>query len=66
MAFINYHPFTKDGPAKPLSAQPSGGGKGHAPAAAPPGGAGQDKDGDDHSTAPSAEILSALASAIRD
>eukprot|EP00959_Pyramimonas_sp_CCMP1952_P084900 1775285-Pyramimonas_sp.AAC.1 len=66
MTFINYRPFTKAGPARPTTAQPSGGGKGHAPAAEPHGGAGQDKDGDDHSTAPSTEILSALADAIRD
>eukprot|EP00959_Pyramimonas_sp_CCMP1952_P332402 6960490-Pyramimonas_sp.AAC.1 len=46
VTFINYHPFTKDGPAKPLTAQPSVGNRGHAPAATPPGGAGQDKDGD--------------------
>eukprot|EP00959_Pyramimonas_sp_CCMP1952_P446744 9354391-Pyramimonas_sp.AAC.1 len=49
--------------AKPPTAQPSGGDKGHAPAATPPGGAGQDKDGDGHNTAPSTEILSALANA---
>eukprot|EP00959_Pyramimonas_sp_CCMP1952_P263384 5507860-Pyramimonas_sp.AAC.1 len=65
MTFINYHPFTKAGPARPTTAQPSGGGKGHTPAATPPGGAGQDNHGDDRSTEPSTEILSALANAIR-
>eukprot|EP00959_Pyramimonas_sp_CCMP1952_P030760 644797-Pyramimonas_sp.AAC.1 len=46
MTFVNYHPFTNDGPVKLPTAKPSGGGKDHAPAATPPGGAGQDNDGD--------------------
>eukprot|EP00959_Pyramimonas_sp_CCMP1952_P056692 1184164-Pyramimonas_sp.AAC.1 len=41
MTFVNYHPFTKEGPAKPLTAQPSGGDKGHA--RRPRRQAGQDK-----------------------
>eukprot|EP00959_Pyramimonas_sp_CCMP1952_P348424 7298599-Pyramimonas_sp.AAC.1 len=32
----------------------------------PPGGAGQDKDGDDSSVAPSTEILTALNDSLRD
>eukprot|EP00959_Pyramimonas_sp_CCMP1952_P358500 7506198-Pyramimonas_sp.AAC.1 len=66
MAFVNYHPSTKDGLVKPPTAKPSGASKYHAPAATPPGGAGQYKDGDDSSAAPSTEILSALNDAIRD
>eukprot|EP00959_Pyramimonas_sp_CCMP1952_P067945 1418111-Pyramimonas_sp.AAC.1 len=52
MTFVNYHPFTKDGPVKPPTAKPSGGNKDHAPAAAPTGGAGHDKYGGGSSTAP--------------
>eukprot|EP00959_Pyramimonas_sp_CCMP1952_P138885 2907153-Pyramimonas_sp.AAC.1 len=43
--FVNYYPFSRDGPARP-------------PAAKPSGGAGQDKDGDGKSDAPSTEIMS--------
>eukprot|EP00959_Pyramimonas_sp_CCMP1952_P403442 8453638-Pyramimonas_sp.AAC.1 len=39
MAFVDYQPFSKGGPARP-------------PAAKPSGGAGQDKDGGDSSVAP--------------
>eukprot|EP00959_Pyramimonas_sp_CCMP1952_P147537 3087358-Pyramimonas_sp.AAC.1 len=52
MTFVNYHPFPKDGPVRPPAAKPPGGNKGQAPTATPPGGAGQDKDGDDSSVAP--------------
>eukprot|EP00959_Pyramimonas_sp_CCMP1952_P097497 2038084-Pyramimonas_sp.AAC.1 len=44
--FVNYHPFSRGGPARPPVAKPSGG-------------AGQDKEGDDKSDAPSSEIMSA-------
>eukprot|EP00959_Pyramimonas_sp_CCMP1952_P122480 2560673-Pyramimonas_sp.AAC.1 len=50
--FVNYHPFSTGGPVRPPAAKPSGGNKDHAPAATPPGGARQDKDGDDSSVAP--------------
>eukprot|EP00959_Pyramimonas_sp_CCMP1952_P139422 2917683-Pyramimonas_sp.AAC.1 len=64
MAFVESLPFSKGGPVRPPAAEPSGGNKDHAPAATPPGGAGQDNDGDDSSVAPSTEILSALNDAI--
>eukprot|EP00959_Pyramimonas_sp_CCMP1952_P035356 740778-Pyramimonas_sp.AAC.1 len=43
--FVSYYPFSRDGPVRP-------------PAAKPSGGAGQDKEGDGKSDAPSAEIMS--------
>eukprot|EP00959_Pyramimonas_sp_CCMP1952_P026803 562636-Pyramimonas_sp.AAC.1 len=43
--FVNYHPFSRDGPAGP-------------PAAKPSGGAGRDKEGGGKSGAPSTEIMS--------
>eukprot|EP00959_Pyramimonas_sp_CCMP1952_P301125 6300423-Pyramimonas_sp.AAC.2 len=42
--YVNYHPFSKGGPVRPPTAQPLGSDGDHAPAAQPPGGAGQDKD----------------------
>eukprot|EP00959_Pyramimonas_sp_CCMP1952_P379859 7957579-Pyramimonas_sp.AAC.1 len=42
--FVNYYPFSRDGPARP-------------PAAKPSGGAGQDGEGGDQSDAPSTEVM---------
>eukprot|EP00959_Pyramimonas_sp_CCMP1952_P127116 2658682-Pyramimonas_sp.AAC.1 len=49
--YVNYHPFSKDGPVRPPTAQPLDSDEDRAPAAQPPGGAGKDKDGDDSSIA---------------
>eukprot|EP00959_Pyramimonas_sp_CCMP1952_P275047 5749869-Pyramimonas_sp.AAC.1 len=53
VGFVNYHPFSRGGPVGP-------------PAAKPSGGTGQDKDGDDRSDAPSAEIMSTFNDASCD